>query len=114
MKLSNTIFNGEKNYLERNMVDMEVHKSTDDKHAEESKVWIAYFEAHNSSLEVLLKATNERKMDITPLREHALSLRNNIYQMQAKIVGDDYRIKKVEARLQEISVISIEFKARTQ
>ena len=60
-----------------------------------------------------MKATNERKMDITPLREHALSLRNKIYQVQVKIVGDDYRIKKVEARLQEISVISTEFKART-
>ena len=41
LKLSNTILDGEKKDLERNMVDMEVQKSTDDKHAEESKVQIA-------------------------------------------------------------------------
>ena len=61
-----------------------------------------------------MKEANEIKMSIAPLREHSLSLRNNIYQMQAKIVGDDYRIKKVEARLQEISVISTELRTRNQ
>ena len=71
-------------------------------------------EAQNISLEVLLKATNERKMDITPLREHALSLRNKIYQVQVNLTEEVYGIKKVEARLQEISVISTEFKTRTE
>ena len=53
-----------------------------------------------------MKETNERKMDITPLKEHALSLRNKTYQVQVKLVEEVYRIKQVEARLQEISVIS--------
>ena len=61
-----------------------------------------------------MKAVNERKMDITPLKEHALSLRNKIYQVHVKLAEEVYRIKQVEAKLQEISMISTEFKARTQ
>ena len=53
-------------------------------------------------------------MDIEPLREHAFLLRGNIYQVQVKLAEEVYRIKQVESRLQEISVISIEFKTRTQ
>ena len=53
-------------------------------------------------------------MDIRPLREHALSLRNKIYQVQVKLVEEVYRIKQVESRLQEISVIATEFKTMTQ
>ena len=46
-----------------------------------------------------MKATNERKMDITPLREHALSLKNKIYQVQVKLVEEVYKIKQVEPKL---------------
>ena len=53
-------------------------------------------------------------MDITPLREHTLFLRNKIYQVQVKLAKEVYKIKKVEAWLQEISVISTEFKTRTE
>ena len=68
----------------------------------------------NSSLEVLLKEANERKTDITPLKEHTLLLRSKIYQVQVKLAQELYIIKKVESRLKEISVISTEFKMRTQ
>ena len=71
-------------------------------------------DAQNSSLEVLLKATNERKMDIAPLRNHALLLRGKIYQVQVKLAEEVFKIKQVEARLQEISVVATEFKAKTQ
>ena len=70
-------------------------------------------EAQNSSLEVLLKESNEQRMDISPLREHSLLLRGKIYQVQVTLVEEVFKIKQVEAQLQEISVIDIEFKART-
>ena len=63
------------------MAEMKVQKSIDDQQTEQYKVRITELEAQNSSLEVLLKATNERKMDIAPLREHALLLRGKIYQV---------------------------------
>ena len=53
-------------------------------------------------------------MDIKPLRECALMIRKKIYQLQLKLAEEVYKIKQVEARLQEISVISTEFKTRTQ
>ena len=99
LKLSNTILDGEKKDLESKMVEIEVQRSKTYKQVEESKVQIAELEAHNSSLDVLLKATNERKMDITPLREHALSLKNKIYQVQVKLVEEVYKIKQVEPKL---------------
>ena len=53
-------------------------------------------------------------MDIAPLREQALLLRGKIYQVQVKLVEEVFKIKQVEARLQEISIVATEFKARTQ
>ena len=41
-------------------------------------------------------------MDIAPLREKALFLIGKIYQVQVKLVEEVYKIKQVEARLQEI------------
>ena len=68
----------------------------------------------NSSLEVLLKASNERKIDIAPLREHALLLKRKIYQVQVKLEENFFRIKKAEDRLQDILIVATTFKDRTQ
>ena len=53
-------------------------------------------------------------MDITLLQEHALLLRRKIYQVQLKLAEEVYKIKRAETILQEISVISTDFKRRTQ
>ena len=71
--------------LESKIAEMEVQKSIVDQQAEEHRVRITKLEAQNSSLEVLLKETSERKIDIAPLREHALLLRRKIYQVQVKL-----------------------------
>ena len=52
-------------------------------------------------------------MDIMPLREHALQHKGKIYQVQVKLTLEVFKIKQVEARLQEISIIAIEFKDKT-
>ena len=62
----------------------------------------------------MFKEKNDSKMDITPLGEHALFLGRKIYQVQLKLVEEFYKIKQPEVILQEISVISTKFKARTQ
>ena len=53
-------------------------------------------------------------MDIMPLREHALLLRCKIFQVQVKLREEVFKIKQVEARLQEILVVATEFKSKTQ
>ena len=81
------------------MVEMEVHKYIVDQQIEKYKVWIMKLEAQNSSLEVLLKEANEWKVDIEPLRDHALLLRGKIYEVQVKLDEEVFKIKKVEDRL---------------
>ena len=81
MKQSNMILHREKRNLESKMVEMEVHKFTADQQIEKYKAWIAELEAQNSFLEVLLKVSNEIKIDISPLKEHALPLRGKIHQV---------------------------------
>ena len=44
-----------------------MQKATADTQAEELRARVAELEAQNSSLGTLLKASNEQKMDITPL-----------------------------------------------
>ena len=65
-------------------------------------------------METLYKEANEQKMDITPLREHTFLLKRKIYQVQLKLTEEFYTVKQAEIRLQEISVISTDFKIRTQ
>ena len=92
---------------------MEGQKSTADQQTEQYNIRIMELEAQNSSLEVLLKESNEQKMDITPLREHSLLLWGKIYQVQVKLIEKVFKIKQVEARMQEILVIATEFKENT-
>ena len=63
---------------------------------------------------MLLKETNEQKVDISPFTKQALFLRNKIYQMQIQIAKEVLKVKKVEARLEEISVIASQFRDKTQ
>ena len=76
---------------------MEAPKSIVDQQTEHYKAWITELEAKNSSLKVLLKATNERNMGIAPLRENALLFRGKIYQVRVKLTEEVFKIKQVEA-----------------
>ena len=71
-------------------------------------------EAQKSSLEVLLKVANEQRTNIAPLTKHALMLRSKIYQTQVQIAEEVWKVKQVEARLEEISVVASQFKDKTQ
>ena len=71
-------------------------------------------EAQKASLEVLLNAKNEQRMDIEPLIKHALMLRNKIYQMQLHIADEMLKVRQVEARLEEILGIPSHFKEKTR
>ena len=93
MKLSNRTLDREKQKLESKWAEMEAQKSTTDQQTEQYKVRIAKLEAKNSSLEVLLKASNECKMKITPLIEHALLLRGKIYHVWVNLAKEVFQIK---------------------
>ena len=69
---------------------MEMQKSATNQQEEEHRVRISELEAHKSSLEVILKESNVRKIDIKLLREHALLLRRKIYQVQVKLTEEAF------------------------
>ena len=114
MKLANMNLDREKQELESKKAEMEAQKATTEQQVEQYEVQIAGLEARNSSFEVLLKARNDQKTDLEPLTKHALLLRGGIYQMQVQIVEEVFKVKQVEAQLQEISVTATEFKDKTQ
>ena len=93
---------------------METRKSTANRRAEQYESQVAGLESQKSYLEVLLKVENEQRKNITPLTNHALFLRNKIYQMQVQIVGEVFKVKQVEDHLQEISATATKFKDKTQ
>ena len=114
MALSNTIISGENKDLEGKISELEAQKVTTDTQAGELRARVIELGAQNSSLETLLKATNERKMNITPLHEHTLLLRRKIYQVQLKLTEEVYKVKQAEIILQDILVVLTNIKTRTQ
>ena len=67
-------------------------------------------EEQNGMLENQLKTTNERQLDITPFRDQACLIWRNMHQVQLKLADKVYKIKQAEARLKEISAVSINFR----
>ena len=114
LKLSNMNLSKEKGELENKIAEMETQKSTADQWVEQDEAKVAGLEYQKSSLEVLLKVENQKRIHITPLTKHALFLRNKIYQIQVQIMREVFKVKQVEDRLQEISATATEFKDKTQ
>ena len=90
---------GEKEELENKIAEIEAQNSTANQKEKQYEYQAAGLEAQKSSLEVLLKTTNEQRIDITPLTKRALFFRNKIYQMHVQIVGEVFKVKQVEDRL---------------
>ena len=82
LKQSNMNLIKEKGELENKIVELEAQKSVADQRAEQYEAQAVGLEARNSALDVLLNTTNGPKVDMAPLKKHALFLRNKIYQMQ--------------------------------
>ena len=60
-------------------------KSTAEGKAKHYETQVVALENQKESLEVSLKVAMEQKIDIEPLKKHALALRSKILQMQLKM-----------------------------
>ena len=56
----------------------------------------------------------EQKVDIEPLKKHALMLRKKIHQMQLQMVEERFQVQQIEIRLEEIVNTASYFLDRTQ
>ena len=102
-----------KGELKNKIVEIEAHKSIADQWAKQYEKQAVGLEYQKSSLEVLLKAANEKRPNIKPLTKNSLFLKNKIYQIQVQITGEVFKVKQVEDRLQEISATTVELKDKT-
>ena len=65
-------------------------------------------------MEASLKAANEHKTDIKPLKKHALTFRSKIHQMQLQIAEEMLKVQQLETRLEENVSTTSYFLDRTQ
>ena len=79
MKSSIEELSKEKGSLENKVVELELEKTATEGKAKHYETQVIALKTHKASLEVSLKATNEQKMDIVPLKKHALTLRSKIH-----------------------------------
>ena len=103
LTLSIEITEGEKRDLEGKFSELEKQKSIANKRTEE-------LEDLNSLLEEKLKVFKEKQLDLIPFHSQSYLMQRKIHQVQLKLVGDLYRIKKIEVRLKEITDNSSGFK----
>ena len=93
LRLSVEELNQEKGKLEVKVAEMEVKKITAEGKAKLYETQIASLEDQKNSLAVSLKTTMEQKVDIEPLKKHALTLRNKIHQMQLQIMEERFKVQ---------------------
>ena len=74
---------------------------------------VVALENKKTSLEVSLKTTVEQKIDIEPLKKHALTLRSKIHQMHLQMVEERLKVQQVDIRLEEIKKMASYFLDRT-
>ena len=79
MKSSNEELSKEKRSLENKVAELELQKTTTEGKAKYYETQVVALDTHKASLEFLLKASNEQKMNIEPLKKHALTLRSKIH-----------------------------------
>ena len=70
-------------------------------------------EEQNNSLAASLKLAMEQKLDIEPLKKHALMLRKKIHQIQLQIAEERFKVQQIDIRLEEIVNTASYFLDRT-
>ena len=70
-------------------------------------------EDQKNLLEASLKLAMEKKVDIEPLKKHALMLRRKIYQTQLQIAEERLKVQQIDIKLEEIVSTTSYFLDRT-
>ena len=78
------------------------------------QIQVASLEEHNTSLTTSLKDSMEQKTDFQPLKEHVLTQRRKIHQLQICIEEERCKILQIDTRLEEILDATSYFLDRSQ
>ena len=96
------------------MTELEEQKITTGGKAKLYETQIVALEEEKSSLAASLKLDIEQKVDIEPLKKHALMIRNKIHQIQLQIAEERFKVQQIDIRLEEIVSTTSYFLDRTQ
>ena len=77
---------GEKKDFEKKISELEAQKYATNRETGELRTWVG-------ELETWIKVANERKLDITPFRNHSYLIQRNMYQVQLKLADEIYKIQ---------------------
>ena len=93
LRLSVEELHKEKGILEAKVTKLEVQKTTAEGKAKLYETQIAALEDQKSSLAASLKTVMEQKVDIEPLKKHALMLQRKTHQMQLQMVEERLKVQ---------------------
>ena len=88
--------------MESNVTELEEKNITAEGKAKLYETQIAALEEEKSSLAASLKLATKKKVDIEPLKKHALMLRRKIHQIQLQIAEERLKVYQINIRLEEI------------
>ena len=92
----------EQDRLQINVAELEIEKATTEEREKQYRMQVATLEEQNTSLIASLKDAMEHKIDFQPLKEHVLTQRRNIHQLQICIENERCKILQIDTRLEEI------------
>ena len=84
------------------MTELKEQKTTTEGKARLYETQIAALEEQKSSLAASLKSYMEQKIDIEPLKKHALILRKKIHQIQLHITEEIFKVQQIDIRLEDM------------
>ena len=91
-----------------------MQKTTTEEKEKLYETQIAALEEQKNSLTASFNSPMEKKVDIEPLKKHALMLKRKIHQIQLQIAEERLKFQQIEIRLEEIVSTTSYFLDRTQ
>ena len=80
-------------------MELEAQRATMEEKEKQFQVQVADFEGHITSLAASLKDASEQQTNIQPLKEHVLSQRRRIHQLQVSIEEERCKVLQIDNRL---------------
>ena len=82
--------------LQSKVAELEMEKVTTGKKEKQYQMQVAALQEQNTSLTASLKDAIEQKTDIQPLKEHVLTQRKKIHQLQICIEDETCKILQID------------------
>ena len=114
LKTTNENLHAKRDQLQSKVGELETQRTTMEKTKKKFHVQAAEFKGQIASLAASLKEAKEHQTNIHPFKEHALTQRSKMHQLQVSIEEERCRVLQVDNRLEEILETTSYFVDRSQ